>query len=262
MILIWISAPKFRIRLVLCAGAFRPFVLRILGESFSPHVQRWGFGSNTWPDGTVYHGTWRANCPSGPGEYTLNGGGRGLAGPLITWSCRWLNDSDSGISFLWWSSCFFGLAAFHMFHLPRLASWQVQTSKVSGRSRPLMVTKLNFREVCSASLDLLEIFGVFGCWSWSDWFVTLWQFYFLKISGVDSSFVWVTSGASANKCTQSGISNFVNLTLWHHCMLLGIGRYEWPDGKTWLATSLWMWQEVEFTNSTCYHSVGHVSNRR
>lgn len=33
-----------------------------------------GFGSNTWPDGTVYHGAWRANCPSGPGEYVLSGG--------------------------------------------------------------------------------------------------------------------------------------------------------------------------------------------
>ena len=33
-----------------------------------------GYGSNTWPDGTVYHGSWRENCPSGHGEYSLNGG--------------------------------------------------------------------------------------------------------------------------------------------------------------------------------------------
>ena len=30
-----------------------------------------------------------------------------------------------------------------------------------GEVGPSMVTKLNFSEVCSASLDLLEIFGVF-----------------------------------------------------------------------------------------------------
>ncbi|CAK9063217.1 Thymus-specific serine protease (Serine protease 16), partial [Durusdinium trenchii] len=36
--------------------------------------QKSGYGSNTWPDGTVYLGSWRQNCPNGPGEYSLNGG--------------------------------------------------------------------------------------------------------------------------------------------------------------------------------------------